>query len=663
MAVGCLDGDADGPKRSGSENVRLFDKVMPLLMEEVDINQAEHRVSENTFRQELTNFLNDIKHEDNPGKYFSQNLGELHKRLGTKEKKKYTIGFPLNLKFNAGRKEDRFQTLGHEIERIGRIQWLSEFKEVAEEKEEEQSHEYEDDPFTDFMEQVPNDFSRRNHTFWKSEMEARDQKFVVDRLEKVLGYLLGQINAAAHTSQAEGISSSKSVWQSGWSDLKHPFIYIVFEEGEYSGFYYDTDISPRKKFKVHGNRTKLFDLQFEGFPEIEYPLDPLEERFIETVRRFQSAISESNREDSFLEYWRAVEALTITRDEEGMETVIKRAESHLQHDDPEIFRFRLKRAREKRNKLVHNGVDVSVTKEDQNLLKLVLEELIWLYCDRFSEWSEDDFRFYLENVDNEEKELENIREKLSRNIELIDGILESKRYEETVFEKILGDWSSGRNHLEDVEFTDPWGFFRPIFGVGPDDADVVVVTDAPSYPVGEDKEVQKRERVRGHRLATTTWESVDEYRKWCSNFVEQANPDNTWDILQAVAEGVDKEVEEIYFTTLQKDGEFDESMEETESGKNPTELNRESVARWKPYLKEEIEEVDPQLVIVFGKKSLQAVGDLFDPDEDFQTDSLSEKEPYVMDKYPVLSFSHWNHISLPDDQSRKEYISEKIKSA
>jgi len=657
MMVDCLDEEVDGAKRSGSENVRRFDRLMPILMEEVEVDRINYRVSEDTFRHELTNFLNDIKHEENPGEYFTRNLGELHERLGTKETKTYTIGFPLNLKFNARRKRDSFQSLGHEIERLGRRQWLSDFKEVAEEEEEEESREDEDDPFTDFMEQVPNNFSNRNYTFWKFEIDTCDQKFAVDRLEKLLGYLLGRINAAAHSNQAEGFSTSNSIWPSGWSDLKHPFLYIVFEEGDYTRFYYERDISPRKRFKVSNHRTELFDLKFDSFPEIEYPLTGLEERFVETLRRFQSAISESNREDSFLDYWRAVEALTLTRDNEGMDTVIRRAESHLQPEDPEIFRFRLKRAREKRNKLVHNGVDVSVTKRDQNLLKLVLENLLWLYCDRFSDWDEDDFRFHLENADTGTDELESQRERRAREIELLDNILDAKQYEESIFEKIFLDWMSGRNQLEDAEFRDPWGFFYPVFGVGTDNADVVVVADAPTYPVDEDEEVRKRSQVNGWQPAFTMWESVDEYRDWCSEMLQHANPDGAWDVLRAVADAVEREPDELYYTTLQKDGEFDESLDELEDGEDPAELNEESISKWKPYLQQEIEHVDPDMVIVFGKNTLEAIGDLFDPQDEFEIESVPYEELYVMDRYPVLRFDYWTEIDSPGDIGLENYIS------
>lgn len=651
MAVACIDEEADGCRISGSDNSRRFRRLMPILIEKLSeedkVTPQEYHISEQGLRGELREFLNDIKHEDEPGQYFEQNIGELHKQLGTTETTHYTIGFPLNFRFRPRRKQDTFSALGHKIERIERGEWISEFKEPAEEAEEEDDQGHGEDRFTDFMEQVPNDFSWTNHTFWTFEMEARDEQFVINRLERVLDYLLGTINIAAHAGTQEGSSHSPSVWQSGWSDLRHPFIYIVFEEDTYSQFYYDTDISPRNKFRVHDARTSRYDIAIDNFPDIAYPLNPLEERFVETVRRFQAAITEPDREASFLEYWRGIEALTLTDEDDGMDTVIRRAEAPLEHNDHTFFRYRLKRARRKRNKLVHNGVDISVTRHDQNLLKSILEELIWLYCENLNRWNADDFRFYLENVGQEPGLLADTQQDLERKTKLLGEIIDAKQYEETVFEQILRDWAEDRGQLEDTEFTDPFGFFYPVFGVGDDDADVIVIADSPTYPVGEEEELQQRSQVRGWRPNTTAWESVDQYREFCTALIEQANPDGTQDILEAVASAVEQDVDDLYYTTLQKDGAFDESLDETDDGKDPVELNEASITAWTPYLEGEIDHVDPGLIIAFGEQTLQPLLELYGRD-DITIEDVPYGETYVLDKYPVLRFDYWSAIDPPD---------------
>lgn len=658
LAVNCIDPDSDDWRMSGTENTQRFERLMPILMEEVEIDPGQYQISDSTFRSALKTFLNDIKNKENPGDYFVDNIGELRERIGTRDKKQYTIGFPLNIKFRPGRKRDQFESLGHKIDRMNRGRWLSEFKEVAEEKEKEKSRECEDDPLTEFMEQVPNDFSFNTYTFWKFEIEARDEQFVIDRLERVLGYLLGRINASAYADKLEGWGFSRSIWPSGWSDLRHPFIYIVFEEGEYSKFYYDEDISPRKRFKVQSSRTRKFDILFNKFPDLDYPLNDVEERFVETLRRFQSAISGSDQQDSFLDYWRGIEALTLTDENERMDAVIRRAEAPIGARDQKFFRYRLKGAQKKRNRLVHEGVDVDVNRQDQNLLKTVLENLIWIYCANLKNWTKEEFRFFLENAGKTEGDLIEAYEDLEDKINIVDGLLEEIRYEESVFEKIYRDWTSGRNELEDAGFKDPFGFFYPVFGVGDEDAELMILADSPTYRVEEDEELRYRGQVRGWRPASSAWESMDEYREWLRQLLELTNPDGAWDVVEAVAEAVDADPEELYYTTLQKDGEFDESLDETEDGEDPAALNEESFSKWKPYLEGEIDHVEPRLIIAFGEKTLQALGDLFDPHEDFKTDLVPFGEPYVMDKYPVLRFDYWSEIETPEDVDKEELISD-----
>ena len=665
MAVACFEDESeDQPKKEGT-NTKKLDKLMSILIEKLQeekkLTPEEYDISEQSLRQELRQFLSDIKQEDEPGQYFEQNIGELHKQLGTTEKTNYTIGFPLNLRFRPQRKQDVFSALGHEIERMEQDAWLSEFQEPAEQIE-TQDDQNNSNRFTEFMKEVPNDFSWSNHTFWKFEMEARDQQFVVDRLEKVLDYLLGKINIAAHAGVVEGsINISPSVWPSRWSELRHPFVYIVTKQDDSPQFYYDSDISPRNKFRVHGSRTSRYDILFDEFPEITYPLNQLDERFVEAVRHFQAAVTEPDREASFLEYWRGIEALALTTEDDGMDTVIQRAEAPLEHDDHTFFRYRLKRARNKRNKLVHDGVDIPITRHDQNLLKSILEELIWIYCANLDQWDVDDFRFYLDNVGQETKKVAEIQKQYERKTELLRSILDAQQYEETIFEQILRDWAAGRSHLENVEFTDPMGFFHPIFGIGDGDADIMIIADAPTYSVCDEEVVHQRSRVRGLRPDTTTWESVDQYREFQTKKIAETNPGGTQDILEAVASAIEQDPDEIYYTTLQKDGTFDESLEETEDGRDPVELNEASITGWKPYLEGEIEHVDPDLIIVFGNRTVETLVDLLGR-ADESIEDVPYRETYVLDKYPILRFDHWSSIEPSDGTTVETHIKEIVNS-
>jgi hypothetical protein len=236
----CFDEDSGLASKSGSENVRRFEQIMPILIERVEDDLIEYHISTDHVHSKLRDFLAGLKDNPDPGNYFTENFDEFEQQIRDIPSTQYTVAFPSNLHFSPGRKRDEFSALGYEIERLPRQQWLSQFKEAAEESEEENHEGTGEDPLTDFLDETPNEFSR-NHTYWKFEIEARDQDFAVEHLEMVLECLLGQINFSALAGTTEGISIGNTFWPSGWSNLRLPFIYLVFEDDEYTQFYYNTD--------------------------------------------------------------------------------------------------------------------------------------------------------------------------------------------------------------------------------------------------------------------------------------------------------------------------------------------------------------------------------------------------------------------------------------
>lgn len=660
LVVDCFDDESGSASISGSDNVRRFEQIMPILIERIEDDLVGYNISSDHVRSELRDYLASLKDKPDSGNYFIENTDEFEQRIRAISSTQYTVAFPLNFHFRPGRKRDEFSALGYEIERLPRRQWLSRFKEPAEENEEANHKRPGDDPLTSFLDETPNEFSR-NHTYWKFEIEARDQDFAVEHLEMVLEYLLGQLNFSALAGTTEGTSIKNTFWPSGWSNLKLPFIYLVFEDDDYTQFYYNTDFYLRKKFTVHSIRQSQFDRYLDEFPEIEEPFTDFEEIFVNALRRFQTAITEPEREDSFLEYWRCAEILTLVDEDDDMKTVIQRVAAPLEHENPELFRFRLERARIKRNKLVHEGTDISVTKEDQNRLKSVLDSLIQLYIEQFDEWNKSDFEFYLDNVDIDVGQLEKAKENRLDQIDIIDEIIEAKEYEPTGLEKILVDWTRHENNLEDANFLDTLGFFLPVFGVGDANAEIMIVAQAPVYPIDEDEEpIRARTRIQGPQPNFTEW-TLEKLREFNTSIVQNANPDGIWDVIKGVAEATDQNPEQLYYTTLQKDGKFDESTDEIVDGFTPSQLNRESISQWKPYLKEEIETVEPDLILVFGKTTLEAVVDILSVIEDETAEDIPQHETYVLDRYPIAWFDHFAEIELPDGTSLQEYMCEKMR--
>jgi uracil-DNA glycosylase len=120
---------------------------------------------------------------------------------------------------------------------------------------------------------------------------------------------------------------------------------------------------------------------------------------------------------------------------------------------------------------------------------------------------------------------------------------------------------------------------------------------------------------------------------------------------------VDQDSDELYYTTLQKDGAFDESLDEIEDGKDPSELNEASITAWTPYLEDEIDHVDPDLIIIFGERTLRAILNLYGR-ADTTIEDIPYREIYVIDKYPVLRFDYWSSIDPPDDTGLETHLAE-----
>jgi hypothetical protein len=658
LAVDCIEKDTESAKISGSENIQIFKWVIPVIFERFEIDNEEYEISENRLNSEIRTFLNDIKTKENPGIYFKSNLDEFKEQVRSIPSSNYTIAFPLNLEFAQGRTQDEFTALGHRIQKVSRNRWLKDYRDVCERDEKADHDQPGDDPFTSFMDEIPNDFNR-DYTYWIFEIQAKDQQFAVNRLEKTLEYLLGKINLSAYANQGEGISTSSSPWPSGWSDLKLPFIYLVFEDGDYSMFFYDTDISVRKPFSVHSASRSKYDHYFDLIPTLTHPLEDVEATFVETLRRFQSAISTASREDSFLQYWRGIESLTLTDETDDMAVVIKRASAPIKHKRPRLFNFRLEQAREKRNDLVHEGIDVSVNKHDQNLLKNVLEDLIWVYSANIEKWGKSEFKFFLDNVKLDSGHLEKKQETLSKNIDILERILEEKEYEPSGLEKILLDWAREQNYLEDADFLDPIGFFFPVFGAGSDDSEIMIVAKSPVY-LYSNEEISTRSRIRGPVPDTTHW-TLDKITERSTDLLKQSNPNGVWDILTSIADAVDIDTEEIYLTTLQKDGVFDETLNEIGDGFDPIDLNRRSLKSWEPYLNEEINEVEPSLIVVLGEDTKKSIVNLLSLIEDESYDEVPDGEIYTIDKYQLLCFQDLSEEDPTIEKSLPSHIADKVR--
>lgn len=657
-AVSCIDPDSNQWRVSGWENSDLYDKTSELLITCLDLELREYKLSRRSLKGQLRQFLNSIKDKEDPGAYFVDHLQDLKEALRDLDTASYKFVFPLNLTYRSGYSRDEFESLGYTFSRIERQEWIDDYLESAREEAADNTA-HQTSRLEEFLDLIPDDVNQnRNWTYWTVEVVARDPHFALAEATRALEFLLGRINIVHHVNQPEGRTFGGRLWPSGRSDLREPPIYLVWKDDAYFDFARGGNLAPRRRVEIPRQSGRRFEHYFERFPEVESPLKGVEEYFVEAVLRYQGAITEDDRARSFLEYWRGLETLMLTRPEESMDRVIQRASAPLAPNREGLFEDRLNLARLKRNDLVHGSGRFTVTRHDQNLLQLVLEQALFIYCNKLPDWSREDFETFLENAGKDEGTLERELERLESQIDVIDSILDEVRFEEGFFLRTMNDWFRGRGELEEIEFADPFGFYLPVFGVGDEESSIMVVQMAPAYPTS-DGVIRRRERIPGPRPLQGFWGSVDQYRSMCEGLVRNGNSDGIGDLLEAVAEEADRDVEEIYYTTIQKDGRFDENLDETEDGHNPRELNRESIETWKPYLREEIEQVNPDLIICLGDQATEIVLGLVNTGQPVEVSEVPPSEVFWVDAYGIVRLPRLQEI----DQDEGHPLDGAVRSA
>jgi uracil-DNA glycosylase len=185
-------------------------------------------------------------------------------------------------------------------------------------------------------------------------------------------------------------------------------------------------------------------------------------------------------------------------------------------------------------------------------------------------------------------------------------------------------WEQWRDNELSWELNDRDNYHYPLFGLGPNNADVIILGLAPAYNVGLRKSDGDDKR-RYVDLSDKTedddipeWELEDGKLEY---FDKIENQQKAW-VLERLAErnnmirfveDIHEKLRElgsgqgrarnfygIYFTNLQKDGYFDLPNHIAEDyDADPNSLSQDF---WIPYLQREIEAVDPEVVVACGNR-------------------------------------------------------------
>lgn len=422
-----IEEDDDGGWKYSGDASRLYDYLMPILIENLDINPEGLLVSEGRVQSEINNLIVDVKQDDDPVEEFESQIDDVIDRVNTLEVDEYTVAFPLN--FQRRQRDllpDILEFDQFTFEDIDRGTWTTDWV------PDYQNHDGDRRLFNlnQFLEKTPNEIDESQYTYWKTVCHARDEYFAVNHVLDALVTILGQLNYAIHYGRTQRHSSTSGPWPGRWADLRSPFILLVYQDDCYQGHYFpEQDASYRKADGPHSMMEDQFEHVLEWLPtfETDEPIDPRLKRAFEM---YQSGIINPQHREAFFEFWRGIEILSsiddfsTTEDDDAIAGIVERVRQLFEWENPEIAELRLTRIANKRNEYVHEGGDVSIERVDRNLTKTLLEGVIDFACDKRTEWNVGDWKYVLENFESRNDVLDDRQRRLSRKIELLEEMKE-----------------------------------------------------------------------------------------------------------------------------------------------------------------------------------------------------------------------------------------------
>ncbi|MFW6172370.1 MAG: hypothetical protein ACOC5T_01310 [Elusimicrobiota bacterium] len=430
--VDYLDKDSDDFKLKHSKNGMPqygleTEHLISLIVESDLIKKEELRISNRKIREEIKNILNDIKKSDGEDiiEKFEDKKDKLHRRLGKKDYDDYTIVFPLNFNFKSSEMDvDEYAIKEEKIIKLEYDEWEENYKSKAYDTEEESQVEF-------AISMSPNDFSEW-FTYWKFNYAANDYRYGIEKLKNKLELLLGKISFSLHVQEIRLYESEKLPLRSNLTEIRMPFIFLIFKDSEYDHYELSNDPSKRKRVDIKGTKEKRYKGKFPQLPNFDKTENDLNDRLAKAFRLYQKAMENPSREEGFLTFWRGFELLTLTTREDNMYNVCERLRSTIEYkDEDEVIKTILDRLRKKRNTLVHKGYECQITLPDLSESKTIFENIIKFYLMYRDEYDKDDLEYILKNYHKGKQSLRDKKkyfkwdiEDKKRKIELIDEMLE-----------------------------------------------------------------------------------------------------------------------------------------------------------------------------------------------------------------------------------------------
>ncbi|MFC4540818.1 hypothetical protein ACFO5R_02605 [Halosolutus amylolyticus] len=378
------------------------------IEEETNFDSQRHKLTKRTlisaFQDAVIEVAEETHEEDAPNldSLFQDKKGEVLRETLGHNLITYTIVFPLNLR-ESSKIPDSFSTPNADFERISETEWREEYEEPARNQDETS--------LVAFLEESPNDLYESDglggvFTYWKTEYDSRDHHYALSRIPEIVRLLLGKLNFVLWERSADvpQPASNERPPNARWSQLKEPFVYLVFDGDEYLNYWpYDYDL---RRGSEGGRRdTDKRMEKFGEFPDLSAAredLSSVDEFLANAILAYQDGITESSVHQSFFAFWRGIENLAQVERGQAKEVAVDRALFALESmTEKGVVREELQEAIKeiygKRNELVHQGPHTGISRYHRAAAKILLDVLIELYIYYYEEgYSAADYRRLLE---------------------------------------------------------------------------------------------------------------------------------------------------------------------------------------------------------------------------------------------------------------------------
>lgn len=327
----------------------------------------DYLVSEENIEKQTDEILHRAHNQSQGPQNVIQELADRFESIKQSPPKVYTVVFPLNLVATLGSLfKEEFDVAGHSIRKIDQEAWNDEYYQPISD----------DTQFKEFAEKLPSKYNPAENTHWRLPVQARDEQYAARLAKQIIEYWLGTINYCVHGTRNHSEIRALSQQKAAYARLRHPRFILVSKCGGSQHFYRGSDLSDRDPYKMTRERSERAKKLYDNLIDYSIESETIGEVLMSTLRVYQRGLTTENTEESFLFYWRGLEMITITGRDSSTIEAVDRAESMGVFTGTDISPSRLRIIADKRNTLVHEGVNVRISTSELDIIKRLLDGAI-----------------------------------------------------------------------------------------------------------------------------------------------------------------------------------------------------------------------------------------------------------------------------------------------